>query len=211
MEDLTPGDDPLLAKPLSRRGLLAQGIGLSLGLLSSPRAVLALGGTLPEIGQPAPTFQLKGVIPSAQAAPRQGELGLNDFLGRWLVLYFYPKDFTSGCTLEARGFQRDLSQFQQASAAIVGISADDPDAHASFCGAEGLVFPLLSDSGGVVSRRYGSWIPPFSQRHTFLIDPEGVLRARWVAVRPAGHSQEVLAELERQRSQPWDAAAPSMS
>jgi peroxiredoxin Q/BCP len=201
MEDLTLGDASMLDGEWSRRSVLALGIAMPFGLLASPRPVLALGGTLPAIDEPAPAFRLKGVIPSAQAAPRQGDLGLEDFQGRWLVLYFYPKDFTSGCTLEARGFQRDLPQFLQASAAIVGVSADDPEAHASFCGAEGLVFPLLSDPGGVVSRRYGSWIPPFSQRHTFLIDPEGVLRARWVAVRPAGHSQEVLAELERQRSQ----------
>ena len=78
-----------------------------------------------------------------------------------------------------------------------GVSADDVADHASFCDSEGLVFPLLSDPGGAVSQRYGSWIAPFSQRHTFLIDPKGVLRARWVAVRPQGHSREVLDELSR--------------
>ena len=77
----------------------------------------------------------------------------------------------------------------------MGVSADGLEEHASFCTSEGLAYPLLSDPGGVVSRRYGSWIPPFSQRHTFLIDPDGVLRARWVAVRPAGHSREVLEAL----------------
>lgn len=169
-----------------------------LGLLGRPRQAFALGGTLPELDAPAPPFHLQGVAPIDGKAV-EASVGLGDFAGQWLVLYFYPKDFTGGCTLEARGFQKDLAAFQAANAAVVGISADDPDSHASFCSEEGLAFPLLSDPGGEVSRRYGSWIPPFSQRHTFLIDPQGVLRQRWVAVRPTGHSSEVLAELERQQ------------
>ena len=80
---------------------------------------------------------------------------------------------------------------------MVGVSADRPDDHAAFCSSEGLVYPLLSDPGGQVSRRYGSWLAPFSLRHTFLIDPQGMLRARWTAVHPAGHAREVLAELTR--------------
>jgi peroxiredoxin Q/BCP len=123
-------------------------------------------------------------------------LQLADFRGRWLVLYFYPRDFTGGCTLEARGFQKDLAAFEAANAAVVGVSADDAESHADFCSSEGLAFPLLSDPAGSVSRAYGSWIAPFSQRHTFLIDPAGVLRSTWVAVRPSGHSAEVLATLQ---------------
>jgi len=156
-----------------------------------------MGGTLPEIGQPAPAFDLDGVAPSAEGTVLPTHLSQADFRGRWLVLYFYPKDFTSGCTLEARGFQRDLEGFHARNAEVVGVSADDPEAHLSFCGSEGLAYPLLSDAGGATSRRYGSWLAPFSARHTFLIDPDGVLRASWVAVRPSGHSQEVLAELVR--------------
>ena len=170
------------------------------GLLGRPRRAFALGGTLPELEAPAPAFQLGGVKPEAGRAI-EASLSLADFAGQWLVLYFYPKDFTGGCTIEARGFQNDLASFQAANAAVVGVSADDPDSHASFCSEEGLAFPLLSDPGGNVSQRYGSWLPPFSQRHTFLIDPQGVLRARWVAVRPSGHSTEVLAELKRQQGQ----------
>lgn len=182
---------------MQRRAFLATALtalaGGSLGLLGSPRRALAIGGTLPELDQAAPGFSLEGINPAGEPA----QYRLADFQGRWLALYFYPRDFTSGCTLEARGFQRDLAAFHAADAEVVGISADDPDSHASFCGEEGLAFPLLSDPGGQVSRRYGSWIAPFSQRHTFLIDPAGTLRARWVAVRPSGHSQEVLAELRR--------------
>ena len=159
--------------------------------LGWPRSASALGGTLPPLDQPAPAFELEGFVPPGV----EGRLALSDLKGRWLVLYFYPRDFTGGCTLEARGFQRDLESFQAANAQVVGISADDPDSHASFCSEEGLAFPLLSDPGGEISRLFGSWIAPFSQRHTFLIDPTGMLRASWVAVRPSGHSQEVLAAL----------------
>ena len=141
-----------------------------------------------------------GVAPGADGAAVPAVLALDDFAGQWLVLYFYPRDFTGGCTLEARGFQRDLSRFKAAGAAVVGISADDPESHREFCSSEGLAFPLLSDPGGSVSARYGSWLPPFSQRHTFLIDTEGVLRQSWVAVRPSGHSAEVLQELEHLRA-----------
>ena len=122
-------------------------------------------------------------------------LNLADFQGKWLVLYFYPRDFTGGCTIEARGFQKDLASFSAANAAVVGVSADDAESHADFCSSEGLAFPLLSDPAGTVSRAYGSWIAPFSQRHTFLIDPSGILRSTWVAVRPSGHSAEVFTSL----------------
>jgi thioredoxin-dependent peroxiredoxin len=171
----------------------AAGVGTVLmgGLLVRPGSAAALGGTLPPLDQPAPDFELAGFLPPGV----EGRLALSDLQGSWLVLYFYPRDFTGGCTLEARGFQRDLQAFQAANAKVVGISADDPDSHASFCSEEGLAFPLLSDPGGQVSRLYGSWIAPFSQRHSFLIDPNGILRASWVAVRPSGHSQEVLVAL----------------
>jgi peroxiredoxin Q/BCP len=166
------------------------------GLLLRPAPARALGGPLPPVNAPAPPFSLDGVAPAAaDSDPVPAHLALDDFRGRWLALYFYPRDFTSGCTLEARGFQRALADFQSHGAAVVGISADDPEDHAAFCSSEGLVYPLLSDPGGEVSRRYGSWLPPFSLRHTFLIDPEGMLRRAWTGVRPAGHAQEVLAEL----------------
>lgn len=206
----------------SRRAAL-QSLGAGLFLLpvlslGRPRAAYGIGGILPALDQPAPDFRLPGVAPLGEPIIAAGSgrspvaeqqvagaddgveevsLGLEDFRNQWLVLYFYPRDFTSGCTLEARGFQRDLDQFRRRGASVVGVSADDSSEHASFCGSEGLRFPLLSDPGGSVSQRYGSWIAPFSQRHTFLIDPEGILRARWSAVRPTGHSREVLAELER--------------
>lgn len=182
------------------RTLVAAAVSVPTGLLLLPRKARAIGGTLPELEAPAPGFRLDGVVPRNGKAVA-ATLSLSDFAGQWLVLYFYPRDFTGGCTLEARGFQRDLEAYRSAHAAVVGVSADDPDSHASFCSEEGLAFPLLSDPGGQVSRRYGSWIPPFSQRHTFLIDPAGVLKARWLGVRPASHSAEVLTELRHQQSE----------
>jgi peroxiredoxin Q/BCP len=182
---------------VERRAFLGGAVLAAIGLLVRPARAGAIGGTLPEIGRPAPAFALDGVAPGVDGTVRGAHLASDAFRGRWLALYFYPKDFTSGCTLEARGFQRDLASFHDRNAEVVGVSADDAEAHLSFCGSEGLAYPLLSDPGGLVSRRYGSWLAPFSARHTFLIDPDGVLRANWVAVRPSGHSREVLAELSR--------------
>jgi peroxiredoxin Q/BCP len=180
---------------MQRRQLLSGLSIAALGLLGVPQQAFCLGGVLPATDQPAPAFRLQGVVPGPGGEAITAERGLADFAGRWLVLYFYPRDFTEGCTLEARGFQRDLQAFHQAGAEVVGVSADSAESHAEFCGSESLAYPLLSDPGGVVSKAYGSWIAPFSQRHTFLIDPEGVLRQLWLGVRPSGHSQEVLSSL----------------
>ncbi|EDX87767.1 Redoxin superfamily [Synechococcus sp. PCC 7335] len=148
----------------------------------------ALGGTQPKIDRPAPTFTL----PSSG----DGEIALSDYLGQWVVLYFYPRDFTPGCTLEAKRFQQDLPEYQARNAQILGVSADDVESHAEFCDSEALVFPLLSDPDGTVSQAYGSWMKPMSMRHTYLINPEGILKERFLGVRPAIHSQEVLARLD---------------
>ena len=156
--------------------------------LMMPEA-LALGGAQPPIGEMAPTFTL----PTNSGA---GEISLADYRGRWVVLYFYPQDGTSGCTLEARRFQENRPEFQPLNAEIIGVSVDDVSSHESFCAAEGIEFPLLSDEDGSVSKAYGSWLTGRSLRHTYLIDPDGVMRERFLGVRPAIHSQEVLTTLE---------------
>ena len=115
-------------------------------------------------------------------------------------MYFYPRDFTGGCTIEARGFEALHQEFSAANTEVIGISADSVDDHESFCDSEGLSFPLLSDPDGVVSKAYGSWMAPYSLRHSFLIDPEGILRERWVAVRPSGHAKEVLETIQALQS-----------
>lgn len=176
--------------------LLPAAMGAS-SLLTLSKQAFALGGFLPALNQSAPAFELTGIAPAAGGEAVATRLNLADFQGKWLVLYFYPRDFTGGCTIEARGFQKDLASFSAANAAVVGVSADDAESHADFCSSEGLAFPLLSDPAGTVSRAYGSWMAPFSQRHTFLIDPAGILRSTWVAVRPSGHSTEVLSALQQ--------------
>jgi thioredoxin-dependent peroxiredoxin len=150
----------------------------------------ALGGKLPTIDQPAPEFTL----PTNTGT---GKVSLSDYAGKWVVVYFYPKDFTSGCTLEARRFQQDLAKYRQLHTEIVGISADSIDSHAKFCDSEGLKFPLLADTTGAISKAYGSWLGIFSMRHSFIIDPHGVLRTTFTDVRPASHSQEVLTQLDK--------------
>ena len=157
--------------------------------LGAGSSAYALGGPQPDIDQPAPTFTLPSNI-------EDGEVSLSDYLGKWVVLYFYPRDFTPGCTLEAQRFQRDFSEYQARNTQILGVSADDVDSHQEFCDAESLVFPLLSDPDGEVSKTYGSWMKPMSMRHTYLIDPDGTLKERFLGVRPAIHSQEVLARLD---------------
>ncbi len=154
----------------------------------------ALGGNLPELNQPAPAFTLPTNTGSKT-------ISLADLKGKWVVAYFYPKDFTSGCTLEARRFQEDLPKFLAINTQIIGISADSVDSHAEFCESEGLKFPLLADQDGAVSIMYGSWIGFLSMRHTFIIDPDGILRDRIVKVSPSIHSQQVLTKLrELQKS-----------
>lgn len=168
-------------------------VGLFTALLVSWAGVqpaLAQWGTtpLPQIGAPAPEFEL----PDQSGQVRR----LVDFRGKWVVLYFYPRDFTAGCTIEARRFQQDLPKFRTLGAEIVGVSADSVDSHRRFCSAEGLQFPLLSDPEGTVSRAYGSWTGEMALRNTFLIDPEGILRAIDPIVNPSRHSAEVLAQLQ---------------
>src|ERR1700761_4861022 len=102
----------------------------------------------PAVGSQAPAFSL----PSQEG----GQISLNQFKGKWVVLYFYPKDFTSGCTIEAHNFQRDIDKFTQKNAVIVGVSADTVDSHKGFCAKEGLNFKLLSDEKHEVSQKYGS-------------------------------------------------------
>jgi peroxiredoxin Q/BCP len=156
-------------------------------------AANALGGTQPPLNEPAPEFTLP-------TNTGDGEVSLSNYRGKWVVLYFYPKDFTSGCTLEARRFQQDLPKYIEKNVQILGVSADDVDSHAKFCDSEGLKFPLLADIDGKVSKAYGSWMGFVSLRHTYIIDPNGVLRETYLGVRPAIHSTEVLARLDELQS-----------
>ena len=142
----------------------------------------------PAVGQPAPDFTL----PSQDGS----KISLHDFRGKWVVLYFYPKDGTSGCTIEAHNFQRDQAKYDQKHAVIVGVSVDTADSHKDFCAKQGLTFKLLADTGTTVSRQYGSLtnllLVKLSSRNTFLINPEGRVAKVWLGVSPSKHSAEVL-------------------
>ena len=104
------------------------------------------------------------------------------------------------CTTSHPGFLHDYLQDYEKNVQIIGVSADDIDSHAEFCDSEGLKFPLLADTTGEVSKAYGSWIGVVSMRHSFIIDPEGILRETFVKVNPSVHSTEVLAQLEKLQS-----------
>jgi peroxiredoxin Q/BCP len=158
---------------------------------------VSLPAGVPAVGSAAPTFKL--------ATNEGNEASIADFKGKWVVLYFYPKDFTSGCTLEAHNFQRDLAKYEQAKAVILGVSVDTAESHKSFCAKEGLNFKLLADVGGKVSEQYGSTMEykgaTYSARNTFIIDPNGKIAKVFVDVNPATHSEEVLAALAELQKQ----------
>jgi thioredoxin-dependent peroxiredoxin len=154
-------------------------------------AIGAADSALPEVGKPAPDFTLKN--------DEGKDINLKDYRGKWVVLYFYPKDFTSGCTIEARNFQRDLAQYEKAGAVILGVSVDSAESHKNFCAKEGLNFKLLADTEVTVSAAYGSVMEyngnKLSARNTFIIDPQGKIAKVFPAVKVAKHSEEVLAAL----------------
>jgi peroxiredoxin Q/BCP len=153
--------------------------------------VHAADDSMPAVGQVAPTFTL----PSQDGS----EISLDSFRGKWVVLYFYPKDMTSGCTIEAHNFQRDQAKFDAVGAVVLGVSVDTPDSHKQFCTKEGLTFRLLADPEHKVVDAYGS-LGNFmgikiANRNTFLIDPQGKVAKVWTKVQVQHHSEEVLAAL----------------
>lgn len=146
---------------------------------------------MPTVGQVAPGFTL----PSQDGS----QISLDSFKGKWVVLYFYPKDLTKGCTIEAHNFQRDLAQFEAKNAVIVGVSVDTADSHKEFCTKEGLTFRLLADPEHKVVDQYGSLghfgAMTIANRNTFLIDSQGKIVKVWTKVDPQVHSAEVLAAI----------------
>jgi len=167
-------------------------------LLLTGRAFVYGDAKTPAVGTKAPDFTLI----SQEGKP----VSLNDFRGKWVVLYFYPKDFTSGCTLEAHNFQEDLARYEMKNASILGVSVQSSDSHKEFCAKEGLNFKLLADTEYKVSSAYGSVMNfgavKLSARHTFLIDPNGVIAKVFLDVKPAQHSREILAALDQLENAP---------
>jgi peroxiredoxin Q/BCP len=147
---------------------------------------------VPKIGTAAPDFTL----PSQEST----SVSLKDYSGSWVVLYFYPKDQTPGCTREAHNFQVDQAKYATRHAVVLGVSVDSVDSHKKFCAKEGLNFKLLADSDGKVSKAYGSLtnlgVAKFAKRNTFVIDPTGKVARAYMGVDPGRHSEEVLAGLD---------------
>jgi peroxiredoxin Q/BCP len=167
------------------------GLLLSLAMLAG---VVAWAAEVPSAGATAPDFTL----PSQEGK----QVSLHDFKGKWVVLYFYPKDMTPGCTIEAHNFQRDQAQYDKLNAAVVGVSADSIDSHVQFCTKENLTFKLLADPNHGVIEKYGSLMQmgqnAVAARNTFLVDPSGKIRKVYTNVSPKVnmHSEEVLADLQ---------------
>ena len=170
--------------------LILLGLLASLSLLVSQ---MARAGELPKVGEAAPDFDL----------PDQNGVrhNLGEFAGKWLVLYFYPKDDTPGCTQEACAFRDDLHKLASLGAQVVGISVDDSDSHAEFAKKYHLPFPLLADKSTEVAARYGAlmnlWLFKFARRYTFLIDPKGKIVKVYTKVETSRHSTEIIEDLQQ--------------
>jgi len=189
----------------SARYILALALGLALIVAVHPvlkaqsaqAPAAAPDQVMPAVGSPAPDFTL----PNQEGT----KVSLHDYKGKWVVLYFYPKDMTSGCTIEAHNFQTDLPQYDAKNAVILGVSADTVDSHKEFCTKDSLTFKLLADPEHAVITKYGSMAPPMTmkdgtvwniaQRNTFLIDPSGKIAKVYTHVNPNKHSTDLLADL----------------
>ena len=158
-------------------------------------AIQSVNAEMPlSVGANAPAFTL----PSQDNTP----VSLSEYKGKWIVLYFYPKDKTSGCTLEAHNFQRDLEKYKSANAVVIGVSLDTSGSHKSFCDQESLTFKLLADPGHKVVDAYGVEVKSFKEfkyatRQTYLIAPSGKIVMFWPSVDEDldHHSANVLAEI----------------
>ncbi len=160
---------------------------IALGLFSFGQAMAEV-----KSGEPAPEFQLMDQNGVTQS--------LAKYAGQWVVLYFYPKDDTPGCTKEACEFRDDFDRLAEMGVTLLGVSLDDIESHQAFAEKYHLPFPLLSDADGQVAKRYGSlWqLGPikFAKRHSFIIDPKGLIAHVYRDVEPKTHSDEVINRLQ---------------
>ena len=145
-----------------------------------------------KVGLPAPNFKLEDAYGSVHS--------LSEYRGKWIILYFYPKDNTPGCTVEARHFKGDSDLYAEANAVILGINTDNAKRHQSFVSRYSLPFTLLIDENGEISQTYGALFKlgpvKFSKRHTFIINPEGLIAKIYRSVSPGKHSRQILEDLE---------------
>jgi peroxiredoxin Q/BCP len=164
---------------------------LVLGLMLWSR--LSYAGDVPKVGEAAPAFTLPDQNGKSHA--------LAEYRGKWVVLYFYPKDDTPGCTQEACAFRDDLNQIKAVGAQVIGVSVDDSDSHAEFAKKYHLPFPLLADMNGEVAARYGALLNlqlmKYAKRYTFLINPDGRIAKVYLKVETSRHSKEIIDDLQR--------------
>jgi peroxiredoxin Q/BCP len=147
-------------------------------------------------GAKAPDFNLPSQEDTA--------VTLTQYKGKWVVLYFYPKDMTTGCTIEAHNFERDLSKYDALNAVVLGVSLDTVESHKTFCSKDSLTFKLLADPDHKVIDAYGVPVNMtakggFAQRDTFLISPKGKIVKVWTGVNPNTHSDDVLAAIAAEK------------
>ena len=172
-------------------------IALYCACLAAACAVWA--ATTPEAGSPAPAFRLQD-----QAGAWHE---FKDYRGKWLVLYFYPKDDTPGCTTQACEFRDNIFAFNKLGAVILGISVDDVASHKQFAAEHSLPFTLLADSTKETAKSYGVLrsvlgLMEIASRETFIVDPQGRVAKHYASVDPKGHSQMVLADLKVLQAKP---------
>lgn len=168
-----------------------------IGIVFVAYRAVSVAANVPKAGDQAPDFTL----PDANGQQHK----LSDYAGKWLVLYFYPKDDTPGCTKEACSFRDDLAQLQKLGAQVVGVSVDDTQSHAEFAKKYHLPFPLLSDKGGKVAERYGALmnlgVISKAKRYTFLIDPHGKIAKTYLSVDTSRHSQQIIDDLKQLKNE----------
>ena len=163
-------------------------------MLASLALFASVALAAPAVGTDAPAFRLQ---------VQDGKWHqLSDYKGKWVVLYFYPKDATPGCTTQACGLRDNIFAFREAGAVILGVSVDDVESHKKFSEKHGLPFPILADPTKVTAKEYGVLKKFFgtleaARRDTFLIDPEGRVVKHYMDVDPKGHSQVVLNDIKQ--------------
>jgi peroxiredoxin Q/BCP len=189
---------PAAAKPARAKPAAAKKSAAPRSAAEKATPSSAAGASL-AIGARAPDFRL--------ASDQGADVSLGDFTGKWLVLYFYPKDSTPGCTREALAFQASLAALKKAGAAVVGVPRDSIASHGRFRAAQGLSFPLLSDPDAAVHRAYGAYGEKTmygkkivgALRATVLVAPDGTVARAWPSVKVDGHADQVLAALAELR------------
>ncbi len=176
-----------------KRSITVAPLALAAMIMSLSFTSAGFAGDQPTVGSPAPEFEL---------ADQTGQLhSLEDYRNQWVILYFYPKDGTPGCTTEACEFRDSIFAFRELNTQILGVSLDNVESHQEFAENHNLPFPLLADTEGETSTAYGVKTRMFgmtvAKRHTFIIGPDGKVAKHYDEVKPAEHSAEVLADLRQ--------------